>query len=229
MNRIGQLLDEHIYIMPSPIALAQSLLILFVEAIIVKLLSCNGIRVEVVIDMNSIDIIARDNILHYLANIISILFQRWIQDELSVVRNHTIRMKQGHVIGGQLRRTFCFGSERIYPCMEFHPTLMTLVYHPLKRVPIRRRSHTLSTCEKTAPRFQLTLVKGIALGTHLEDNSIDAVLLKLVQLMKEVLLHSLRTQSLKLPIDTLNPRSPELTFLSRKDLCKGQKKQDNRY
>ena len=69
--------------------------------------------------------------------------------------------------------------------MNLHSTLMTLLNHPLQRVPIRRRSLALDTGKELAPRFEVALIKGIAFGTHLEDDGIHAILLQFIKLLGE--------------------------------------------
>ena len=69
--------------------------------------------------------------------------------------------------------------------MNLHSTLMTLLNHPLQRVPIRQRGLALDTGEELTPRFEVTLIKGIAFGTHLEDDGIHAILLQFIELLGE--------------------------------------------
>ena len=97
--------------------------------------------------------------------------------------------------------------------MQFHPSTVTLGDHPLKGIPIGTRRNALLACQETAPGFYLTLIEGVALRAHLEDDHIHAVLLQLVQLVGQRLLHLLRPQALKLSVHTLNPRPAELTLL----------------
>ena len=67
--------------------------------------------------------------------------------------------------------------------MQLHTTTVTLVYHPLQRIPIRRRSLPLLASEESAPRFKVALVQRIALGAHLKEDGIDTILLQLVELI----------------------------------------------
>ena len=64
-----------------------------------------------------------------------------------------------------------------------------------------------------APWLERTVVERIALGPHLKDDGIHAVALQLVQLLSELVLHLVAAKPFKLPVDTLNPRAAELTFL----------------
>ena len=67
--------------------------------------------------------------------------------------------------------------------MQLHTTTVTLVYHPLQRIPVRRRSLTLLASEESAPRFEVALVQRVALGTYLKEDGIDSILLQLVELI----------------------------------------------
>lgn len=78
------------------------------------------------------------------------------------------------------------GTIRIDPGMNLHSTLMTLLNHPLQRIPIRRWSLALDTGEELAPRFKITLIKGITFGTYLEDDGIHAILLQFVKLLVSI-------------------------------------------
>ena len=104
------------------------------------------------------------------------------------------------------------GTIGIDPCVQFHTTTVTLVNHPLQRVPHRRRSLSLLAGEESAPRFDVALVQRVALGAHLEENGIDTILLQLVELIAERLLHLLRRHTDELTIYTLNPSSAKLSF-----------------
>ena len=97
--------------------------------------------------------------------------------------------------------------------MNLHSTLMTLLNHPLQRIPIRRWSLALDTGEELAPRFKITLIKGITFGTYLEDDGIHAILLQFVQLLGEHRLNLLGRFTQILSVDTLDPGATEFTFV----------------
>ena len=139
--------------------------------------------------MKSIDIIAAKDIANDMTYILAILVVGRIEDVLSVILKDEIATLVGYVLGREDMGGLGLGTIGIYPCMEFHTALVTLLYHPLERVPIRRGSLALLTCEKTAPRFDTAIVEGVALGTHLEDDGIGTVLLQFVQLIGKCFLH----------------------------------------
>ena len=64
--------------------------------------------------------------------------------------------------------------ERVNPGMKFHATLVALFYHPLKRVPCHCRRRALFAGKESAPRLDIGTIEGIAFGTHLKNNGIDA-------------------------------------------------------
>ena len=116
------------------------------------------------------------------------------------------------MIGSQRRCALRLRTIRINPRMQLHTTLMTLVYHPLQRVPIGRRCLTLLACQETTPRFYATLIERITFRTHLEDNRVDTIFLEFIQLIRQSLLHLLRSHSQELSVHTLNPSTAKLTF-----------------
>ena len=96
--------------------------------------------------------------------------------------------------------------------MQLHITSVTLLYHPLERIPVWIGRSTLLSCKIAAPRFQLAGIQGIALTSYLKEDGIDTILLKVIQLTCQYLLHAVTTHALKLTINTLNPSSSELPF-----------------
>ena len=117
------------------------------------------------------------------------------------------------MVGCQLLRALGLRTIGIDPGVELHTTFMTLVYHPLQRIPIRRRCHTLLSCQKTTPRFYLTLIERITLRTNLKDDDVHTVFLQLVELVSQRLLHPLFAHTLELSVDALYPRTTHLPFL----------------
>ena len=91
-------------------------------------------------------------------------------------------------------------SEMIFDGLPLHEAVETI-------------AATLPTCKETAPWFQRTVIERIALRTHLKDNGIHTVFLQFVQLISQRLLHFLGTHPHPLAIDSLYPRSAELTLL----------------
>ena len=87
---------------------------------------------------------------------------------------------------------------------------MTLLNHPLQRIPVGIGGQSLLTGQITTPRLQLTGIKSIALSPYLKEDSINAIFLQLIQLVSQGLLHTIPAYALELSIYTLNPSSTEL-------------------
>ena len=87
---------------------------------------------------------------------------------------------------------------------------MALFNHPRQGIPIRVRRRSLLAGQIPAPRLQLTGIQGIALAPHLEKDSIDTILLQIIQLTCQNLLHTVTLHTLELTVNTLNPCAPEL-------------------
>ena len=137
-----------------------------------------------------------------------------------------------HTAGSQLshRSSSVLGTIRINPGMQFHASAMTLFHHPLQRVPIRRRSHTLLSCQISAPGFQLAFIKSIALCSHLKDDGIDAILLKFVELTAKHVLYLFCRFAQILSVHTLYPHTTKLSLvLSLCYTCLQQESNHNCY
>ena len=124
-------------------------------------------------------------------------------------------MLHSYMLGVEGARELGFCTIRVQPCVKLHATLVTLLNHPLQRVPIRLRRLALHTGEETAPRLNIALIESVALGTHLEEDGVHTILLQLVELIGKRLLHLLCGHSDELSVHTLNPRSAKLTLLRR--------------
>ena len=116
------------------------------------------------------------------------------------------------MVRGQRRSTLCLGAVGVNPCMQLHAASMTLLNHPLQRVPIRIGRQSLLSCQVTAPRLYQTWIESITFHTHLKEDGIDAVALKIVELTGKHSLHPVTTNVLKLSVNSLNPGTAELSL-----------------
>ena len=215
--RLIELLDKEIHIIAAPVVdIPDTITILPVLLGIRDILSLHGIGIEIVVHMDTVDIITGDDILGHLADIIAVLGQSGIQDKHIVIGETTHRLPHGDMIGSQLLGGLRLSTIGIDPRVQLHPALVTLGDHPLQRIPVRLRGLTLLTGQETAPGFEFALIEGIALRTHLEDDHIRTVLLQLVELIGQRLLHLLGAHPLKLSVDTLNPRTTHLSLLGER-------------
>ena len=165
--------------------------------------------------MDTIHIITGHNVLCHHTYIVAILIDTRIQNKQVVVSKTGIWFANGNVIIGQLMCGLGLGTERVDPCVQLHAALVALVDHPLQRVPIWVGRLALHTCQESAPRLDVTLVKRITLRANLEDYHIHAILLQLVELIGKRLLHLLCPHVQELSVNTLYPCATHLSLLSR--------------
>lgn len=161
--------------------------------------------------MQSVDIITAHDVVGNPTDILTVRGAGRVEDIQSVILEDTLRMAHGDMVGGQRRGALGLGTVRVYPGMELHSALMAFVDHPAQWVPARVLS--LHAGEELAPRLVAALVKGVALGTHLEYYRVDTVFLQLIKLIGQRALHLFFGKTLKLSVDALYPRATELTFL----------------
>ena len=65
--------------------------------------------------------------------------------------------------------------------MQLHAAGVTLVNHPLQRVPVGLRRCALLPGEETAPRLQLAGVERVGLRPYLEEVGVDIAALQSVE------------------------------------------------
>ena len=216
MDGLAQLLYEMVHIFAAPVGQAsRPAAIASVLSSIVDYLATDRIRIEIIVDMETVDIIAADDIVDHPADIVAVLRLPRIEDILSVVSEDAARFSCCNMVGGQLMGGLGLCPIRIDPRMEFHAPFVALVYHPLERIPVRRRCQPLLSGEETAPRLQFAGVERIALRSYLEDDGVDAVLLQFVELIRQRALHFLGRHTEELSVHALYPCSSELSLLLR--------------
>ena len=99
MNSLSQLLDKLVHIVPAPVAKAQrTVLTGFVPSIIGNRHPWGGIRIEVVVNMQSVNIIALHDVFHHLANVVAVLLQGGVQQRQSVVLEAPFGVLLRHVV-----------------------------------------------------------------------------------------------------------------------------------
>ena len=216
LDALAHLLDEHVHVVAAPVAFVLESVVVLGELLVVgNLLTGSGIRIEIVVDMDSIHVIAAHDVLHHLTDIVAVGGDAWVQDTQAVVREYSFGMGDCDMIVGKHRRPLGAGTIGIEPRMQLHPTLVALLHHPIQRVPIGRGSLTLHTRQETAPRLVFAFVERVALRAHLEDDGVHPILLQFVELASQLLLYGHRALTLELAIHTLNPRPAELAFRGR--------------
>ena len=223
MDGFAELLYKPAHVITAPITyVSHATRLLAEELLIWNLTSSLWIWIEIIINMESINIISAYNIHSHLANIVSCSLQPRVQQRQLAILKTEIRTPLHDI----LRRNLLIGSYamlgtiRINPGMKLHATIMTLLYHPLQRIPIRRRSLTLYARKKLAPRLQIALIQSITLGTNLKDNRIYAILLQFIQLSCKHRLNLLCTLAQILSVNTLYPSSTKLSFVLSHQRCR---------
>ena len=207
-----QLADEGIDILASPFATILSAAVAGVRGIIGDGLSGSRIGVEVVVDVEPVDVIARHDVGGHAADEVAVLWHSGVEYQQSVVGETTFGVQDILVCGGQGLRAFRFGTIGVDPRMQLHAAAVALPDHPLQRIPIRLRGRALSAGEVSAPWFKLAGIESITLDTALEEDDIDAGTVQRIEFASELALHGIATYALPLAINGLNPRSAELAL-----------------
>ena len=214
VNGAVELFDKQIDVIAAPVAtIVDAVAIGAILCIVGNLNTSNGIGIEVVIDVQAVDIIARHNITDDVANIVAAGLLGRIQQRQTVVLKRPLGMFYNDVVAGIFVRQFRLGTIGINPCVQLHAALVALVDHPRQRIPIGIGFCALFASQIVAPRLDIALVERVALGANLEDDGVATVFLQFVQLIGQRLFHRLGTHALELSIHALNPRTAELSFL----------------
>ena len=216
MDSLIELLHKQVHVIATPIVD-----ILDTIRVLTELLGIgNGdtlhrIRIEIVVHVDTVHVIARHDVLGHLTDIIAILRNTRIQNQQVVILKTRLRRTLGDMVCSQRLRGLRPRTIRIDPGVQLHATLVALGNHPLQGIPVWRWCLALNTRQESAPGLQLTLVEGIAFWAHLEDNQVHTVFLQLVELIGQRLLHLLGSHTPELTVHTLYPRSPHLPLLGR--------------
>ena len=206
-------LDEEVYVVASPVAAVADAVVVFLErGIVGDGLSGYGVGVEVVVDMEAVNIVATDDVLHHLTDVLAVLVEGGVEDEQVVISEEALGPLHIGVVVGQLGGTFRLGAVGIYPGVEFHLSLVTFAYHPFQRVPVGCGGLTLQAGEETAPRFIGGSVHSIGFTAYLKHHGVDATLLHSIELFGEASLRAFGAEALELAVDDLHPRTAELAF-----------------
>ena len=201
-----ELLNEEVHVVAAPVATVTNAIAILSELRIVGYgLSSCGIGIKVVVHVDTVHVVAGDDVACHLADVVAVLWNAGIQDGQPVILEAVLRLALGYVVGSQQGSALGTGTVGVNPCVQLHTATMALVNHPAQGVPVRRRGLSLPSGKETAPRLDATFVEGVTLRTYLKDNGVHTVAPQLVQLVAERLLHLLRPHSLELTVNTLNP------------------------
>ena len=136
-HRVVQLLDEQVHVVAPPVAdVLESSWIALKVLLVGNLLSGNGVGVEVVVVVESVNVVAPQYVAAYVADEVAVLLQRGVQYVLPVVAEHPSGVSYGHVALRQLVGGLRLCAVGVDPCMQLHSAFVALLRHPLKRVPV---------------------------------------------------------------------------------------------
>ena len=208
-----QHLDEGIDVVTPPFTdVAETIAVALESSLVGDGHACHGIGVEIVVDMEPVDVVAADDVGHYLTDVTVVLGQARVEENQSVVLKEAVGILHIGVHHGQLGGALRLGPERVDPGVQLHAPAVTLLNHPLQGVPIGVGSLALLPCQETAPRLVGRVVESVGLATYLEDDRIDAALLHHIELARQIGLHGIAGHALELPVDKLDPSTTELTL-----------------
>ena len=218
-NQLVEFLDELVHIVAPPIAyILKSTWVCLEEFRIGNGFTSHRIRIEIIVHVDAIHVVALQNILHHHAGEHAICLQSGIHNQEVAILKHLVWVTLGDMIGSQFGRSLRLGTIRINPRMAFHIAFVALIDHPSQWVPSILWCHALHPREITAPRLEPGSIECITLSTHLKQNGIDACTLKHIQLAAEHIANLLHALAKVLSIHTLNPRTTKLSLGIRRFL-----------
>ena len=100
MDGFAQLLDEAAHVVASPVTdVSESPALLTEELLVWNLLAGCGIRIEIVVDMETIDVVAAHDVGCHTAGIVGCLLESRIEEHQVIVVEAEIRMGLHHASG----------------------------------------------------------------------------------------------------------------------------------
>ena len=231
VNGTIELFDKQVDVIAAPVATVADAVVVGAElGCVGNLNASHGIGIEVVIDVQSIDVIACHDVADDIADIVAAGLQGRVQQRQTVVLERPFGMLHNDMVASIAVCRLRLGTIGVNPCVQLHAALVALVDHPSQRVPIGIGFGALFAGQVVAPWLDVALIEGVALGPHLEDDGVAAVFLQLVQLVRQRLFHRLGTHALKLSVHALNPGAAELAFVLRwQNQCKQQHQSYRQY
>ena len=114
-----ELINQVVHILPAPLAFA-AVALFGVLPVIIEILTLDRIRIEIVIDMQTVDIITCYDISNHSTYVVTIALQCRVEIELSFKLNEITGITDTLMLRSNKFSTLCAGTIRVYPCMEFH-------------------------------------------------------------------------------------------------------------
>ena len=154
---------------------------------VVELLASHRIGIEVVVHMDGIHVVALHDVNHHRANPRTALGQSGIEVEPFVKDDEILGMLPVKVIARKVEVLRHIHAVRIDPGVELHAALVAKADQVFHRVPFRLWCLALLARQKTAPGLIAAAIERITFWTHLEDDGIEARLVKGLDELRKVL------------------------------------------
>ena len=91
MNGLIKLLYKDVDIVTSPVAdIIETAIVSLILLLVIDDLSCCRIRIEIVVNVKSVDIIPFDDVVDHVTHIISSLGDAWVEYQLSIIVEHPV-------------------------------------------------------------------------------------------------------------------------------------------
>ena len=190
----AQFAHELVHIVAPPVGSLRSLEA-FCQAILAETLvvgevhARHGIRIEVVVHVNSIHIVARNDVPYHAADELAARRYARVEEYLFVVADEPFGMFMVDVRIRKRRIASRAGAIGIEPGVELHVAAMALGDEEGHQVEIPFGGEALLAGVEAAPRFQFRGIEGIGFGAYLEDDGVDAAPLEIVQFADEAPFH----------------------------------------
>lgn len=186
----------------------------FPETVVVREgFSIHGVGIKVVIHVYGIDVIPAHDVPHDTADVFPAGGDTRVEEQLPPVGDEPLGMLVIDVGVGQVGRSARSRAEGVQPGVKFHVAPVAFPDEEFHGIPVGFGGHALFSGEEAAPGFYPGGIPGIGLGTHLEDDGVDAAGLEKVEFTDEVGFHFLGSHGGVFTLENgLNPCPAEFPF-----------------
>ncbi len=168
-----QLANKGVDVISAPVSniIEAILAVRLVCLLIWKITFVSGIRVEIIVELDSIDIVLRYNLHHAVNNVLLRFRDAGIEQKPSSVGDHPILVLFQRMLGGKaVNITMNTNPVRVKPSMELQITLLGLLNHKLQRVIAGVAA--LYTGEPLRPRSVFRRIKRVGRWFDLHNNGV---------------------------------------------------------
>ena len=175
------LLDQLVDVVPPPIAYVGKIAAVLGEGVpIVK----GGAGVKVIVQVDAVHIVVAHDLFRPLDHQFPHLGQARVQVVVAAIFHHPLRVLLGRRTGGQpiiLLLPIPGHPEGVDPGVELQAQGMGFFHPVFQRVKAAAGRCILAACQIRAPGEQIGWVEGIRTGAHLQDHSVHAHILAVLQ------------------------------------------------